>query len=242
MFLFFGIFRKLVYVVLVLAIPLIVGEFIARSLLGDAVNSAIVSRIGGKAQVGFGTTPVLLQLVNGHLGDVSVSESKAQIGGLPTLAFNATLDDVHLSSITHLEGGIGAITLTAHLDAHAVRDLLATPTCVGSLPPGVLDGLTEQPRVKIAPGHIALLPPHGSAVDLHLFPAVAGGAIIFHATSLSLDGKRAPAATLTAAAGAINCARTVQNLPFNLQLKSTSTTPGLLDVQFAATNASFSAG
>jgi hypothetical protein len=92
MFLFFGIFRKLVYVVLVFAIPLIAGEFIARSLLGDAVNSAIVSRIGGKAQVGFGTTPVLLQLVNGHLSDVSVSESKAQIGGLPTLAFNATLD------------------------------------------------------------------------------------------------------------------------------------------------------
>jgi hypothetical protein len=105
----------------------------------------------------------------------------------------------------------------------------------------VLDGLTEQPRVKIATGHIALLPPHGSAVDLHLFPAVLGGAITFHATSLSLDGKRAPAATLTAAGGAINCARGVQDLPFNLQLKSVSTAPGVLDVEFAATNASFSA-
>lgn len=241
MFLFFGIFRKLLYVALVLAIPLIAGEFLARALLGDAVDSAIVSRIGGKAQVGFGGTPVLLQLLNGHLSDVSVSETKAQIGGLPPLTFDASLDDVHLRSITHLQGGIGAIALTAHLDSVAVRDILATPTCVGSLPPSVLDGITERPRVTIAAGHIALLPPHGSAVDLHLFPTALNGAIVFHASSLSFNGARAPAATLAAVGAAIDCVRGVQDLPFDLRLASASATPGSLEVEFAATNASFSA-
>jgi hypothetical protein len=241
MFLLVSIARRLFFVAIALAIPLVAGEFLARTLVSAAVKNAIVARIGGgKAQIGFGSTPVLLQLVHGNLNDVSVSEKHAHLGDLPSLSFNATLTDVHLASVTHLQGAIGAITAQAHLDSHAVRDLLATPACVNSLAPDLLRVLCERPRVAISAGHVTLRPPHGDAVVLALFPAAVGHTIYFHVTGLVVDGTRAARATLDSVAASVNCARTVTDLPFGLALQGVSAKPHTLELDFGASNASFS--
>ncbi len=241
MFLLVFIARRLVFVAIALAIPLVAGEFLARTLVSAAVKNAIVARIGGgTAQIGFGSTPVLLQLVHGNLNDVSVSEKHAHLGDLPSLSFNAKLTDVHLASVTHLEGAIGEITAQAHLDSHSVRDLLATPACVNSLAPYLLTVLSERPRVTISTGHITLLPPHGDAVALRLFPAAVGNTLYFHVTRLVVNGTRAATATLDSVAARVNCTRTLTNLPFGLVLQGVSAKPDTLELDLGASNASFS--
>jgi hypothetical protein len=229
--------RRLLPLAIVLAVVLGAGEYLARQLVGDAVKSAIRDRIGGSPHVGFGSTPLLLELLRGHLDGVSVSEAHAQLGDLPPVAFDATLDNVHLSSLTRLSGDIGQITLRARLGPRAVLELFATPACVESLAPALHADLTPASRVILAGDRIALLPPHGRAFELRLFPVALGGVLSFHPTALALD--RAPVSAAALAAH-VDCLRTITGLPYGLRLTQAAVLPGALDLVFASTDARFS--
>ena len=239
--LLFPILRRLLLLAAFLAIPLIAGELVARKLIGDAVAHAIQARIGVAPKIGFGSTPVLLQIVRGRLSAVSVSAAGAHIDGLPPLALRATLRDVHLRSLTGLQGAIGSLSLEASLPAAGVRDLLATPACLDSLPQGTLAGLTRTPRVDLFPGRIDLLPPHGRAVEVRLRPYASGTILRFAIIGLEQDGKAVDAAQLALAREDARCSRTLGDLPFGVSLVSATAGAGAVELAFAGTDASFSA-
>ncbi|HEY5389753.1 MAG TPA: LmeA family phospholipid-binding protein, partial [Solirubrobacteraceae bacterium] len=94
MFLLVPIVRRLVILAVVLAIPLVAAELLARHFVGAAVASAIAARIGTHPHVGFGSTPILVQIVRGRLDDVTLSASGARVGGLAPLRIEASLRDV----------------------------------------------------------------------------------------------------------------------------------------------------
>jgi hypothetical protein len=223
------------------AIPLVAGELVARKLIGDAVAHAIEARIGGSAKIGFGSSPLLVQIAHGRLDDVSVSAGRAQIGGLPPVALSATLRDVHLRSLTGLEGAIGSLAVQAKLGPGGVRDLLATAACIDSLPRSVLAELTRSPRVDLFPGRIDLLPPHGRAAEVRLRPYTSGASVDFTLIGLEQRGIPVPAATLAAARQTTRCSRALGGLPFGVALVSASAGAGTLQLAFAGRDASFSA-
>jgi hypothetical protein len=192
-------------------------------------------------KIGFGSTPLLLQIVHGRLSSVSVSAVGAHIDGLPPLALRATLRDVHLRSLTGLQGAIGSLSLEATLPPAGVRDLLATPACVDSLPQGMLAGLTRNPRVDLFPGRIDLLPPHGRAVEVRLRPYVSGASLRFTIIGLEQDGDPLDAAQLALARGDTRCSRTLGDLPFGVSLVSATAGAGAVELAFAGSGASFSA-
>jgi hypothetical protein len=239
--LLFPILRRLLLLAAFLAIPLIVGELVARKLIGDAVAHAVQARIGVAPKIGFGSTPLLLQIVHGRLSSVSVSAVGAHIDGLPPLALRATLRDVHLRSLTGLQGAIGSLSVEAKLPPAGVRDLLATPACVDSLPQGLLAGLTRTPRVDLFPGRIDLLPPHGRAVEVRLRPYASGANLRFAIIGLEQDGVPVDAAQLALARGDTRCSRTLGDLPFGVSLVSATAGAGVLELDFAGSGASFSA-
>jgi hypothetical protein len=224
-----------------LAIPLVAAELIARKLIGDAVAHAIEARIGVTPKIGFGSSPLLLQIVHGRLSDVSVSATRAHIGELPPLALSATLRDVHLRSLTSLEGAIGALSIEAKLPPSGVRDLLASPACVESLPAAVLAALTRSPRVDLFPGRIDLLPPSGRAAEVRFRPYAAAASIRFVMIGLEQGGAPASATALAAAQHATHCSRALDALPFGVSLVSARAAAGVLLLSFAGSNASFSA-
>jgi hypothetical protein len=236
MFLLIGLLRRLVVLALVLAIPLVVCEFIARKLLGDAISSAVKARIGTSPHIGLGSSPVLLQLVRGHIDAATVTASGAHIGELPPISLTATLRDVHIAHLTSLEGGIGSLTIEARLGPHAVRDLLASPTCRSALPADARAGLGARPRVDLFPGRIDLLPAGGRAAEVRLVPAVAGDDLTFTVTALERAGsaQRLPVP-------APSCTRALPNLPFGATPRSATVTSGALELAFAASNVTFSA-
>jgi hypothetical protein len=235
------ILRRLLVMLVVLAIPVVIVELVARKLIGDAVASAVQSRIGVAPKIGFGSTPLLLQLVGGKLDTVTVSAKGARIGGLPPLTLSATLRDVHLTHLTSLEGAIGSLSVVATLSPAGVADLLATPSCVASLPPSGLVALTRSPRVDLFPGRVDLLPPHGRAVELRFRPAVAGNSIEFALSGFERAGAPVPAAELASAGTRAHCSRALANLPFGIALDSATARSGALDLGFHGANASFSA-
>ena len=224
-----------------LAIPIVAAELVARKLVADAVAHAVEARIGVAPKIGFGSTPLLLQIVNGRLNTVSVSARGARIGGLPPLNLSATLRDVHLRSLTSLEGAIGSLSVDALLPASGVRDLLATPACIDSLPASLVPALTRSPRVVIFPGRIDLLPPRGRAAEARLRPYAAGATVRFALTGLDLGGRAVSAGALSSARSAVRCSRTLGGLPFGVSLKSALAGAGTLELAFAGRGASFSA-
>jgi hypothetical protein len=241
MFLLFPILRRLLYLAIVLAALAIGGELLARKLIGDAVTHAVEARIGVAPKIGFGSTPLLVQIAHGKLDEVSVSAQGARIDGLGPLALTGTLHDVHLSSLTSLEGAIGSLSVQARLPPAGLRGLLATRACVDSLPASVLEGLSGAPRIVVLPGRVDLLPPVGRAVELRLDPYAAGSTVRFALSALELDGAPAPQAELEQVRASIDCSRTLSDLPFGVALVSAKATDGALALAFSGTGASFSA-
>jgi hypothetical protein len=229
--------RRLLMLALILAVPIVGGELLARKLVGDAVRSAVRARIGASAKVDFGSTPLLLDVVHGRVGRVELSAKGARIGGLPPLGLSASLDDVHLTSLTSLSGAIGSLTLSARLPPRGVARLLATPACAGTVPADVRAALTTRPRVYLFPGRVDLLPPQGRAVEVRLRPQAIGGRLVFALDGLERVGVTEPVTTLAQ----VSCARSLPHLPFGVRLTSASAQTGMLDLAFAGTNASFSA-
>jgi hypothetical protein len=224
-----------------LAIPLVAGELVARKLIGDAVAHAVKARIGVAPKVGFGSTPLLWQVAHGRLDSVSIRATGAHIDGLPPLALSATLRDVHLRSLTGLEGAIGSLTIEATLPPAGVRDLLATPACIDTLPRSLLEGLTRNPRVDLLPGRIDLLGPRGRSFEVRLAPRASGIVLRFEVIALVQDGVSASGAQLAAVRDGTTCSRSLSALPFGVTLESASVGSGDLELEFAGSDASFSA-
>jgi len=222
-------------------VPLIAAELIARKLIGDAVAHAVQARIGVAPKNGFGSTPLLLQIIHGRLSEVTVSAERAHIDGLPPLALTATLRDVHLRSVTGLEGAIGALRIEAQLPPDGVRDLLATPACVDPLPPAILAGLTRSPRVELFPGRIDLLAPRGRASEVRFRPYAAGSSVDFAVIGLEQAGAPVAATTLAAVRERTHCSRALDASPFGVSLVSARALAGALELSFAGSDASFSA-
>jgi LmeA-like phospholipid-binding len=235
------IVRRLLFLVLFLAVPLIAAEVVARKLLGHAVANAVSARIGGSPQVSFGTTPVLWQIVHGQLNDVQVSDKHVTLGGLPPMALSASLHQIHITSVTTLNGAVGRISLHADLQPRNVLAMLATPACIESLPASVVGALTDHPRVRIVANHISVLPPSGRAAELRLAPAAIDGSIDFRLIGLIDDGEGVSSATLASVAASVTCTRGVEDLPFNLRLINARARSGVLRLGFSAGSASFSA-
>ncbi|MGH2851523.1 MAG: LmeA family phospholipid-binding protein [Solirubrobacteraceae bacterium] len=229
--------RRLIVLAIILAVPIVGCELLARKLVGDAVRSAVRAGIGTSAKVDFGSTPLLLDVVHGRVSRLRLSAEGARIGGLPPLALSASLDDVHLTSLISLSGAIGSLTLSARLPPTGVARLLATPACAGTLPADVRAALTTSPRVYLFPGRVDLLPPRGRAVEARLRPQASGGRLVFALDGLDRAGVAEPVTTLAQ----VSCARSLPNLPFDMRLTSASAQTGVLDLGFAGTNASFSA-
>ena len=241
MLLLIPILRRLLMLAVVLAIPGVIAEFVARKLIGDAVASAVKTRIGVAPKIGFGSRPLVVQLVGGKLETVTLTAQGARIGGLPPVTLSATLRDVHMTHLTSLEGAIGSISVLAGLSPAGVGALLATPSCVGSLPRNGLLALTSRPRVVLLPGRVDLLPPHGRAAELRFRPAVVGNSIEFALSAIERSGVSAPTAVLASAGARAHCSRVLGSLPFGIALDSARAERGALELSFSGANASFSA-
>ena len=235
-----GIVRRLLMLAIVLAVPVIGGELLARKLVGEAVAAAVRARIGVSPQVSLGTSPILLQLARGRIDDATLHARGAHLGALPAVTLTATLRDVHVTHLTRLQGAIGSLIVDAQLAPGAVRDLLATRRCIDALPPPVRTALTRAPRVVLVRDRVELLPPAGRAVELRLRPQVSRHVLRFRVSGLELAGAPAPAAALAAARASTSCARPLGDLPFGISLISAAARGGTLGLAFAATGATFS--
>jgi len=241
MFLLFPILRRLLHLAIFVAILAVGAELLARKLIGDAVTHAVAARIGVSPKVGFGSTPLVVQIAHGSLVDVTVSAHGARIDGLGPLALSGTLRNVHLRSLTGLQGAIGSLEVAAGVPPSVVLGLLATPACAQSLPAAVRSGLTSRPRVEIFPGRVYLLPPRGNEAEVRLRPYVAGSSLRFAISSIELGGAPAPSADLRAARTGASCTRRLSDLPFGIALVSAKAGSGALALAFSGRGASFSA-
>jgi hypothetical protein len=241
MLLLFPILRRLLFIAAFIAIPLVAGEIVARKLVADAVKHAVRARIGVAPSVGFGPTPLLVQIARGKLDAVTLSANGARIGGLAPLTLRGTLHDVHLTSLTSLQGAIGSLSVDAELAAAGVRELIATPACIDSLPHGIRAALTARPRIDLFPGRIDVLPPRGRGVEVRLRPYASPSSVQFAIAGLDLAGAPVSHAQLHAARAQARCSRALRNLPFGVSLVSARATTGALDLAFRGSNASFSA-
>ncbi|HEY1777488.1 MAG TPA: DUF2993 domain-containing protein [Solirubrobacteraceae bacterium] len=241
MFLLFPIFRRLLYLAIFVAILAVAGELLARKLIGDAVSHAVAARIGVSPKVGFGSTPLVIQIIHGSLGDVTVKAADAHLDGLGPLALDGTLRDVHLRSLTSLQGAIGSLQVRAGVPPSTVRGMLATPACERSLPSSVQAGLSTAARVAIFPGRVDLLPPHGRAAEVRLRPYASNDAVRFAIIAIELGGAEVPPAQLRADSAGANCSRALSNLPFGVGLVSAQALDGTLELSFSGRDASFSA-
>jgi len=241
MFLLFPILRRLIYLAIFLAILAVAGELLARKLVGDAVAHAVAARIGVSPKVGFGSTPLVVQIIHGSLDDVTLKAAGAHIDGLGPLSLDGTLRDVHLRSLTSLEGAIGSLRVSASVPPSVVLGMLATPACERSLPAAVQAGLTGTARVEIFPGRVDLLPPRGRAAEVRLRPYAAAGAVRFAILAIELGGVAVPPAQLRAERGGASCSRALSNLPFGVGLVSARALDSTLALSFSGRGASFSA-
>ena len=241
MFLLLPILRRLLYLAIFVAILAVGAELLARKLIGDAVTHAVAARIGVSPKLGFGSTPLVVQIARGSLGEVTVSAQGARIDGLGPLLLSGTLRDVHLGSLTGLQGAIGSLAVAAKLPPPVVLGILATAACARSLPAAVRSGLTSRPRVEVFPGRVDLLPPRGRAAEVRLRPYVAGSALRFAISAIELGGAPAPAGDLRDAQTRASCSRQLSNLPFGIALVSVRAISGSLALTFSGRGASFSA-
>ena len=233
MFLLFPIVRRLVTLLAVLAIPVVAAELLARHFIGDAVSSAVASRIGTHAHVSFGSTPILVQIARGRLDDVSVSAAGATIGGLGPLRLDASLRDVHFANLTGLQGAIGSLSVAADAPPTVVRGMLASPSCLEGMTPTMRARLTGDPRVLVLPGRIDLLPPRGRGAEVRFVPIPAGSALRFEVSAAQVGG--------VPVARPPSCERRLDGLPFGVTLRSAQARTGVLVLGFTGHGASFSA-
>jgi hypothetical protein len=240
MTLMIGIVRRVLVLAIVVAVPVVAGELVARKLIGDAVTSAVRAKIGSAPDVNLGSAPVLLQLVRGRINAATLHARDARIGDLPPAALTATLRDVRLADVASLEGAIGSLRLDVRLAPAAVRKLLAATGCVRSLPANLRGALTPAPRVVLLAGRIDVLPPSGRTVDLRLRTTMVRDAVAFEPSGLELDGAPAPAHDLAGTTTA-SCTRPLHDLPFGISLVSASARPGALALAFSGRGAAFSA-
>jgi hypothetical protein len=187
------------------------------------------------------TRPLVVQIARGSLGDVTLSAQGARIDGLGPLSLSGTMRDVHLRSLTGLQGAIGSLEVAAGLSPTVVLGILATAACAESLPAAVRSGLTSRPRVAIFPGRVDLLPPRGRAAEVRLRPYVAGSTLRFAIAGVDMHGAPAPAADVRGAQTRASCSRELSNLPFGIALISARATSGALELDFSGRGASFSA-
>jgi hypothetical protein len=235
-----GTARRVLVLAIVLAVPVVAGELVARKLIGDAVTSAVRAKIGAAPNVSLGPAPVLLQLVRGRIDAATVRAPDAHIGDLPPAALTATLRDVRLADVARLEGAIGSMRADVRLTPDAVARLLATTSCLGLLPAALREALTPAPRVVLAAGRIDVLPPSGRGVELRLRATVARDAVVFEPRGLELGGAPAPAHDLAGTTTA-SCTRRLRHLPFGLSPVSANARPGSLALAFSGRGATFSA-
>ncbi len=231
MFLIFGIVRRLVVLAAVLAIPAVALELVARKVVGDAVASQVKTAFGGAPAVDFGSTPLLEQIAEGHV-NVTITDARAAVAGLPPAALSASFEDVHMTSLLGLHGAIGSVTATAGLGPHRVRALLASSGCITALPASALVALTDRPRVRLRTGRITLLPPHGRAVVVRVVPLESRSRLAFDVVSVTADGQ-----AIAGAGG--GCVAAVGALPFGLAFTGVSATNGMLELAFSGHGASF---
>ena len=204
-----GLVRRLVVLAAILAIPVIAGEFIVRKLVGDAVASALRSRIGVAAHVNLGSGPVLLELAKGRLNGVTVSARRARIAGLPPATLTATLNDVHLTNVTSLEGAIGSLRVDARVGSAGVGELLASPSCTDALPADLRSALTATPRVLLFPGRIDLLAPSGRRTEVRLRPLARPSGLAFAVIGIERAGVASP---VNAVSAPVLCVRALASL------------------------------
>ena len=119
-----------------------------------------------------------------------MSAARARIAGLPPVAITATLNDVHLTHLTSLEGAIGSLRVDARVGAGGVRELLASPSCTAALPADLRGALTVAPRVLLFPGRIDLLPPTGRSAEIRLRPVTRNGGLAFAVLAIERAGVR----------------------------------------------------
>jgi hypothetical protein len=231
--------RRVLVLAVILAIPIVAGEFVARKLVGDAVKSAVAARFGGSPSVSFGSTPLLWQLVNGRLDDVTVTEEDASVGGLPPVSVSASFKDVTVTKLIGLHGIVNTIEVNAGLGPAGVRDLLGASACGAQLAAGLGAALTADPRVRLHAGYITLLPPHGRAVVVRLAPSVVSAELDFRVVSAFQDGAALSPSTVSSLGPTAGCLRPLPNLPFNLVLVSATAVPGALELEMQGSRASF---
>jgi len=241
MFLLLPILRRLLHLAIFVAILAVGAELLARKLIGDAVTHAVATRIGVSPKIGFGSTPLVVQIARGSLGDVTLSAQGARIDGLGPLSLSGTMRDVHLRSLTGLQGAIGSLEVDAGLPPPVVLGILASAPCAQSLPAVVRSGLTSRPRVAIFPGRVDLLPPSGRAAEVRLRPYAAGSTLRFAITGVDMHGAPAAAGEVRGAQARASCSRVLANLPFGIALISASARSGVLELSFSGRGASFSA-
>ena len=241
MFLLFPILRRLLYLAIFVLVLAVGAELLARKLIGDAVSHALAARIGVSPKVSFGSTPLVAQIARGSLSDVSLTAKDAHLDGLGPVALSGTLHDVHLRSLTSLQGAIGSLQVDAGLAPSVVLGLLATPACAQSMPAAVRTGLTAAPRVAIFPGRVDLLPPSGRAAEVQLRPYAAGSSLRFAISAIDVAGAPVSTTQLDAARAGASCARALANLPFGVSLVGARAGGGVLALTFAGRGASFSA-
>jgi len=236
MFLIRFVVRRLLVILAIAAIPLVAGELIARKLVGDAVKSAVAARFGGQPAVSFGSTPLLWQLVNGRLDDVTVTEAGADVGGLPPVSVTANFENVTVQKLIGLHGLVAAVAVTASLDRNGVRELLRASPCAGELPDGIGAALTAGPRVRLHAGAITLLPPRGRAVLVRLVPSAVDGELDLRLVRVVAHGASVAPGSLGPAGG---CLVPLHDLPFRLTLASAGAMPGALRLELRGSRAEF---
>jgi len=222
--------RRLVLLVLLLAIPAVAGELIARKLVSDTVGGKVTAQFGGKPSVDFGSTPLLLQLLRGRV-NLSVSEPDASVAGLPPVALHADFENIRVTSLLGLHGVIGTVTAHATLGPKGVGRLLLQSGCAGALPVGMRSALSAGSRIVIGAGHMTVLARRG-AQRARIVPTAIGGRVAFNVVGASA-GSAPPA-------GGSGCVATLGGLPFNLSLASAIADGGVLDLAFTGRGARFS--
>ena len=122
-----------------------------------------------------------------------------------------------------------------------MRDLLATPACIESMPSGRAGRAHRDPACPLFPGRVDLLPPSRARGRGAPAPQAAGDAVVFRLSGLERVGAPASSATLARAQARTSCSRSLPGLPFGISLPLRDRPHRRARLAFAGTNATFSA-
>src|SRR5436309_649782 len=123
--------RKLVVVLLVVALGFVVADFVARSYAENQASTALQSSfdLSKKPTVTLPGFPFLFHAASGHFDSISLSDKDFRVEGVDVRTVDLTLHDVHFSLKGLTSGHGGAVKVdrgegTASLTAEAVTALL----------------------------------------------------------------------------------------------------------------------